>query len=433
MKNKERIVVIGAGFGGLSFCKNIDKGKYDVLIVDSNNYNSFPPLFYQLASGALEPASITFPIRKELRSRKMRGCRYELGSVKTIDIRSRRITTDLDTIDYDKLVIAAGSTNNFFGIPDLHKHVYTLKSVSEAISCRNGLLMNLEKASVERSADRRRQLLTFVVIGGGPTGVEIAGALGEMKRYVVPREYPDISPDEVKVIMIEGSDRLLRTMDKRSSDSALRALRRLMVDVRLGKTMASYDDNGLVTLDDGDVIECGSLIWTAGITAVPFEFKGADLAFGSGNRIMVDEYNRVIGTDNVYAIGDISCHTDVTWPRGCPQLAQVAIQQGRRLARNLNDPSRRTPFVYNDKGTMATIGRNRAVVNIGKTHYGGWFAWITWMAVHLISLLGMRNKLMVLLNWTWSYLSFSSSLRLLIRPSAQPSPPGMTSGRHAEA
>lgn len=419
MNERQRIVVIGAGFGGFAFCKKIDKTKYDVTIIDRNNYHSFPPLFYQVASGGLEPASISFPLRREFRGRKMHGCRFNLGEVKSIDTDGHTVTTEFETIKYDKLIIAAGTTNNFFGIEGLQQHVYTLKTTAEAIRCRNEILLKLELASIERDPVKRKKLLTFAVIGGGPTGVEIAGALGEMKRYVIQREYPTISAAEVNVILVEGSDRLLRTMSEASSTDAVHDLRKLLVDVKLGKTMKSYVD-GTITFADGETIEADTLIWTAGITAVPLKFTGKEPAIGPGHRFIVDEYNGLNGFSDVYAIGDISYHEDSEWPHGCPQLAQVAIQQGRRLAENLNSPENIKPFKYNDKGSMATIGRNHAVVDIHKLHFAGWFAWITWMAVHLMSLLGMRNKAIVLINWMWSYFTFSSSLRLILKPSKYP-------------
>ncbi|MDO4319360.1 MAG: NAD(P)/FAD-dependent oxidoreductase [Bacteroidales bacterium] len=417
---KRRLVIIGAGFGGLNVAKTIDKSKYDVRIVDKHNYHSFAPLFYQVASSELEPAGITFPLRREMRRRNVRGCLYDMGTVKSVDTIRKVVVTDLEELPYDVLIIAAGATNNFFGIDGLRDRVYTLKSVPEAISCRNAILERLERAAIlPPDSHRRKALLTFAVVGGGPTGVEIAGALGEMKRYVIKREYPRLRTDEVKVILYEGSDRLLRTMSEKSSCDAFNDLGELMVDVRLGKTMQSYKD-GRLTFTDGSVIDADTVIWTAGITGSPIELTGTDVKAGPGGRFAVDEYNRVIGLDDVYAIGDIASHSDERYPRGCPQLAQPAIQQGKRLARNLNNPDRRRPFVYNDKGSMATIGRNRAVVDMGKLHFGGWLAWITWMFVHLISLLGMRNKIVVLLNWIWSYFNFSTSMRMILRPSKYP-------------
>ena len=424
MSHKKHIVVVGGGYGGLNFTKRIDKKRFDVTVIDRNNYHSFPPLFYQVAAGALEPASISFPFRRELRGPKMEGCRFMMGYVTEIDPRAKTVTTDCGTIDYDYLVIAAGTTNNFFGIKGLYERVYTIKSTSEAIRCRNGILSCLERAAYVTDSDERRRLLTFAVIGGGPTGVEIAGALGEVKSYVISREYPGVDPDEVRVVLFEGSDKLLKTMTAKSSADALESLRRLNVEVRTGMTMTAYDGR-TITFADGSTLEAETLVWTAGVTGVGFDFKDCDLAPGPGNRLVVDAYNRVVGIDHVFAIGDICIHTDERYPHGCPQLAQVAIQQGEKLAENLNSCHEFEPFAYNDKGSMATIGRNMAVVDLKYLHFKGWFAWMTWMIVHLMSLLGMRNKMIVLLNWTWSYFKHSSALRLILRPGCVPAGDGV--------
>lgn len=417
--SRPRLVIIGGGFAGLNLAKTVDKRKWEVIIVDRHNYHAFPPLFYQVASSGLESSDICFPFRREIRSRRVKGADYRFGDVRSIDFARKEVRTQFETIPYDSLVIAAGTTNNFFNIPDLHKHVFTLKSVSQAIRCRNEVLDRLERATITRDPAERARLLTFVVVGGGPTGVEIAGALGEMKRYVIPREYPAISRDEVKVILVEGTDSLLRTMSERSGKDALKALGQLMVDVRLGKSMKTYD-RGIVTFSDESTIETETVIWTAGVTGESFEIKGSDVAPGPGNRWVVDEYNRIEGLTDVYALGDISLHVSEKYPRGCPQLAQVAIQQARTLGRNLNSGRFDRPFVYRDMGSMATIGRNRAVVDMGRTHLSGWLAWIVWMAVHLMSLLGMRNKAVVLINWMVSYFTFSAGLRLMLRPSKYP-------------
>ncbi len=417
---KEKIVVIGGGFAGLNLIKKLDKSKFDILLIDSNNYHSFPPLFYQVASSGLDPASICFPIRREMRKGPVRGAHYQMGTVSKIDISRQTVTTQYETVSYDRLVIAAGTTNNFFSDKDLHKRVFTLKSTTEAIRCRNEILDRLERAAITHDAAKRRRLLSFVVIGGGPTGVEIAGAIGEMKRYILSREYPEIQQDEVTITLIEGSDRLLRTMSADASREAASYLGHLMVDVKLNLTMRSYEDN-IATLSDGCEIYTEMLIWTAGVTGVPVKMEGTDLQRGPGQRYVTDRYNRVTGLDNVYAIGDIAITTDdPAYPHGHPQLAQVAIQQARNLAHNLNAGSFDRQFIYKDKGAMATIGRNRAVADLKGIHLYGRVAWFAWMFVHLISLLGMRNKLTVLINWTWAYFSYSSSLRLLIRPDRYP-------------
>lgn len=417
--HKKKIVIIGGGFAGLNLAKRLDKNLFEVVIVDCNNYHSFPPLFYQVASSGLEPASISFPLRRELVRKRYRGCTFRFGNVRTIDAARKCVVTQFEEIPYDLLVIAAGSTNNFFGIHDLQKHVYTLKSTAEAIRCRNEILDRLERASLTTDAHARARLLTFVVVGAGPTGVEIAGALGEMKRYILSREYPGLSPEQVRVLLVEGTDRVLRTMSEKSSANAGKALRQLMVEVQLGKTMQSYE-KGVVTFSDGTTVEADTVVWTAGVTGVPFELQGTEVRPARGGRFEVDAYNAVKGLPDVYAIGDIALDITEDYPAGHPQVAQVAIQQGRNLADNLSRPDRRKPFVYRDKGSMATIGRNRAVVDMGRIHLSGRIAWLAWMFIHLISLLGMRNRLVVLLNWTHSYFTFSSGLRVMLRPGKYP-------------
>lgn len=414
MKSKKHIVVIGGGFAGLNFIKKIDIEKYSVTLLDKNNYHAFPPLFYQVASSGIEPLNITFPLRKELRKQMKRGVSYVYGKAKMIDFAAHTITTDDNVIKYDKIVLAMGTTNNFFGNTELADKVYTLKSTPEAVECRNVILKQLERAALQTDADRRRQMLSFVVVGGGPTGVEIAGALGELKRYILTREYPDLNPDEMSITIVEGSDRVLRTMSEKSSLDALIALKELLVNVRTGHNMKSYDDN-IVTLDDGTTLDAGMVIWSAGITGTPIEIEGTDIKPGHGGRWLTDRYCAIKGIEDAYAIGDISiCQDDPAWPFGHPQLAQPAIQQGKLLAENLNS-DKQQKFTYRDKGTMATIGRNRAVVDMkGGVHFSGFIAWLAWMFVHLMSLLGMRNKLSVLMSWTWSYFTYTSGARIIL-------------------
>lgn len=418
---KQRLIIIGGGFGGLSVARYVDKSKWDVILIDKNNYHSFPPLFYQVASSGLEPSTISFPLRREIRGRHYRGVDFHFGEVRRIDVQGKKVETQFETLGYDKLVLAVGSTNNFFGIPDLQKHVFTLKSTTEAIRCRNEILACLERASLCRDDALRRRLLTFVVVGGGPTGVEIAGALGELKRYILRREYPAIDPAEMKVVLVEGNSRLLGAMSEKSGTDALAALGQLMVEVQLGKAMKSYADK-VVTFADGSSIAAETLIWTAGITGVDIPFAGTDVTPARGGRWAVDAFNAVEGIPDVYAIGDIALQTAEGYPKGLPQVAPVAMQQARCLARNLNRRPGKAPevFRYRDKGSMATVGRNRAVVDMGRFHLSGRPAWLAWMAVHLMSLLGMRNRTVVFINWIWGYFTFSSGLRLLLRPDRYP-------------
>ena len=417
---KKKIVVIGGGFAGLNFIKRIDKEIYDVTLIDRNNFHSFPPLFYQVASAGIDASGICFPLRRELRKyRKSNGLFFNMTRAKSIDTEARTVTTEEEVIKYDKLIIAAGTTNNFFNMPELRDSVYTLKSISEAIRCRNDIMDRLERACMEREPEKRRAMLSFVVIGGGPTGVEVAGALGEMKRYIIPREYRQIDPNDISITLIEGTDRVLRTMSEKSSTEAARYLKELKVNVRLGHNMKSYN-NDIVTLDNDEKIGAAMLVWTAGVKGVDFEFIGDTIKPVRGNRLEVDQYCRVKGVNDVYALGDIALMTTPDYPYGHPQLAQVAIQQAIMVARDINRGKVTEGFKYNDKGTMATVGRNRAVVDLNHIHFKGFFAWLTWMVVHLMSLLGMRNKVSVFIDWVWDYFTYSSSTRLLMHPGKYP-------------
>lgn len=416
---KERIVVIGGGFAGLNFIKTIDKHKYDVTLIDRNNFHSFPPLFYQVASSGLDPASIAFPFRNEMRKRRVRGVRYHLGNVSEIDFKEKKVVTNLETVPYDKLVIAAGTTNNFFGNDKLRDKVYTLKSTSEALRIRNDALDCLERAAICNDVEKRRKLLSFVVIGGGPAGVEVAGALGEMKRYAIKRDYPSLQPDDVTITLLEGHDRVLASMSEYSSRRALKDLTSLMVDVRTGTLMKDYVDDTVI-LSDGTRLDAGMVIWTAGVTGEPFVLKGTDLQLGPGNRFVTDQYNCVQGVEDVYAVGDIGYTSTKLYPKGYPQLAQVAIQQARHLAKGLNAGVFTKPFEYVDKGAMATIGRKKAVADLKHFHLSGVIAWLAWMFIHLVSILGMRNKITVVINWMWAYFTYNTALRLLIHTNRYP-------------
>lgn len=415
-EKKEHIVIVGGGFAGLNAAKHLDKKLYDITLIDRNNFHSFPPLFYQIASSGLDTGSISFPFRREIR--KMKNVDFKMGHVKCVDTINKTITTQYGTTSYDKLIIAAGTTNNFFGNDKLRESVFTLKSASEAMRLKNEILDHMERACLCKSPSDRRRMLSFVVVGAGPSGVEVAGAIGEMKKYLLSREYPEIRRDDISIILVEGADRVLRTMSPQASEKAYEYLGHLMVDVRLERTMTSYENN-IVTLSDGEQIYCETVIWTAGITGETISGFAPE-TFGPGNRFIVDEYNRVAGCDDVFALGDIALMTTEKHKRGYPQLAQVAIQQAVNLAGNLNRHEFTSKFEYNDKGSMATVGRNRAVADLKHIHLFGRLAWMIWMFIHLISLLGMRNKLNVLINWVWAYFTYSTSLRLLVHTTKYP-------------
>lgn len=415
MEKLQHIVIIGGGFAGLNLAKELDKNKFRVTILDKNNFHSFPPLFYQIASSGLEPSSISFPFRREMR--RLKNTNYHFGEVLEIDSKNSTVRTQFETIKYDQLVIASGTTNNFFNQPELKEKVHTLKSTAEAIRLRNEILDRLERACITTDRERRRQLLSFVVVGGGPSGVEVAGALGEMKRYILNKEYPEIDIDDVRVILIEGTDSFLRTMSERASHDAKVYLGHLMIETRLNCMMKSYENN-VLHLSTGEEIYCETLIWTAGITGNKINGISDD-SITSGNRYIVDSNCKIKGYDNIYALGDIAYLEDESHPNGYPQVAQVAIQQAKHLAKQLNTGAD-TAFKYVDKGSMATIGRNRAVCDLKFAYLYGRPAWATWMFIHLISILGMRNKVNVLINWVWAYLFYTTSLRLLIRPVKYP-------------
>lgn len=414
---KQTVVIIGGGFAGMNLAKRLDRKKFSIRVIDRNNYHSFPPLFYQIASSALDVPSISFPFRREFKKTKG-DVAYHMGHVKNIDVASKTVTTSYETLKYDKLVIAAGSTNNFFGMEGLEENVFCIKTSGEASHTRDEILDRLERGCIEKDPERRKQLLSFLVIGGGPAGVEIAGALGEMKRDVLPREYPELDPEDMSITLVEGADRLLSAFDAKLSQKAYVYLTQLLVDIRLNTVLKGYKDK-MVAFADGHQEYWETLIWTAGVKGEVMPGLPQERV-GRGGRIMVDEYNQVKGYDDLFALGDIAMMQTEEYPNGHPQLAQPAIQQAKNLAFNLNKGEMKRPFRYKDKGTMATVGRNKAIAQIGKMTFSGFFAWVLWMAIHLISILGVRTKVTVLLNWIWNYCTYSTSLRLLMRPVKYP-------------
>ncbi|MDE7496352.1 MAG: NAD(P)/FAD-dependent oxidoreductase [Muribaculaceae bacterium] len=413
----ENIVIIGGGFAGLTLAKRLARDKFNVHIIDRNNFHSFPPLFYQVASSGLTESNISFPFRLEIK--KLRNVSYHMGHVKNIDTEGKTVTTSYESIPYDRLVIAAGSTNNYFGMKGLEETVYGIKTIGEAAHTRDEILDRLERGALCKDPERRRQLLSFLVVGGGPSGVEIAGAIGEMKKNILKREYPELKQEDVTVTLVEGAPRLLGAMSEKSSARALEYLKSLMVDVRLNTTMKGYEDK-MVEFADGHKEYWETLIWTAGVKGEPMPGM-PETTVGRGGRIIVDEYNRVKGLEeSVLAIGDIALMQTEDYPAGHPQMAQPAIQQAENLARNLNTGEFKSAFKYHDKGSMATVGKHLAVADLPKVSFGGFFAWFIWLAIHLMSILGMRNKVVVLLNWIWNYTTTSTSLRLLLRPTRFP-------------
>lgn len=412
--NQETIVVIGAGFAGLNLVNRLDRKRYNIIVIDRNNFHSFPPLFYQIASSGLASSNISFPLRREFK--RKRNISYRMGHVKDVDVDRHTVTTSYETIKYDKLVIAAGSTNNYFGMEGLGKKVFGIKTIGEAAYTRDEILDRLERGAICQDPKRRKELLSFLVVGGGPSGVEIAGALGEMKRDILPREYPELNPEDMRITLVEGSPKLLGSMSEKASARAMDDLKKLMVEVRVNTVMKDYNDK-YVTFADGTKEYWETLIWTAGVTGEPIPGLPKEYV-GKGGRITTDEYHRVHGRDDLYAIGDIALTPCPGYEHGHPQVAQVAIQSALNLAANLNqtEEEKYKPFRYHDKGSMATIGKNKAVVDLKNHFLKGRIAWLAWMFIHLISIVGVRNKINVLLNWSWNYFTYSTSLRLLLRP-----------------
>lgn len=411
-----RVVIVGGGLGGLHLAQSLRNTDFQVVLVDKNNYNQFPPLIYQVASAGLEPSNISFPFRRMFQGWK--NFFFRLGEVKSIDPAENAIQTTIGTIHYKYLVLAAGATTNFFGNDNVERHTYPMKTVTEAMSLRNKIFENLERAETEDNAERKQALMNIVIVGGGPSGVEIAGVLAEMKETVIPRDYHDLDVDAMNIYLVNAGDRLLQAMDLKSSYRAENDLREMGVNIILNKAVVDYKDKTIV-LQDGNTIASETVIWVSGIKAnaiegIPYE------SVGRGNRIITDIYNKVKSMENVFAIGDQSfVEGDGEYPNGHPQLAQVAIQQAGNLATNIirmEEGKELKKFRYRNLGTMATIGRKKAVVEIGKLKFGGFAAWLLWLLVHLRSILGVKNKTAVFLNWMWNYFNYKQSLRLILKP-----------------
>ena len=412
---QRRVVVVGGGLGGLKLVSSLRDTDFQVVLVDKNNYNQFPPLIYQVASAGLEPSNISFPFRRLFQGWK--NFFFRMAEVQHIDTEEKAIKTSIGTIHYDDLVLAAGATTNFFGNKNIKASALPMKSVSESMRLRNTILQNLERAETEDNEARKQALMNIAIVGGGPSGVEIAGVLAEMKQTILPRDYPDLDTSCMHIYLINATPRLLGAMSERSSREAEKALKELGVKVMTNCMVTDYVDKELV-LKDGQRISAETVIWVSGIKANNIDGIPTE-SIGHAGRILVDRFNRVKGLKDVYAIGD-QCivEGDEAYPYGHPQLAQVAIQQAKTLAKNLIRQEKgetEQPFSYHNLGTMATIGRKKAVVEIGKLKFGGFFAWLLWLIVHLRSILGVKNKTIVFLNWMWSYMNYKQSLRLILK------------------
>jgi NADH:ubiquinone reductase (H+-translocating) len=410
-----RVVIIGAGFAGVALARKLAKTRTQVVLIDKNNYHQFQPLFYQVAMAGLEPSSIVFPLRKIFQGRN--NVFVRMAEMQNIDVLQKRIQTSEGDLGYDQLVIAVGADTNWYGNQQIKDNAIPMKSVSEALYLRNAVFSDYETAVSMSDYAERQSLLDIVIVGGGPTGVEIAGSLAEMKKYIVPKDYHDLNGAEIQLHLVHGGDRLLNTMSEEASQKAEDFLRGLGVQIYMDTVVKEYD--GLtVTLDNGNTLTAKKVIWAAGITGNPVPGLPME-CFSKGGRIKVNAQNAVEGLDGVFAVGDIAMQIQEKYPDGHPQVAQVALQQGELLAKNLirvREGKETAAFSYKDLGSMATIGRHRAVVDLPFWRFQGAFAWFAWLFVHLFAIIGVKNKIFVFLNWVFNYFTYDQSLRLVIRP-----------------
>lgn len=410
---KKRIIIIGGGFAGVKLAQTLAATDYQIVMIDKNNYHQFQPLFYQVATAGIEPSGILFPLRKLFN--KYPDFYLRITEVTHIDVVNKVVQTRSGSCSYDKLIIAAGAKTSYFGLENIRKAAFPMKSVTEALSLRNSILKHLELALFETDAQKKLELMNLVVVGGGPTGTEVAGALAEMKKHIFPKEYKELDIENIRIVLVEAAPTLLNGMTERSKARSKRYLEGLGVEVLTGVQVKDYINHSVV-LSNGESIPTRNIIWAAGVKGV--KFKGIpDSAYLPNERIVVDAFNKVKELDDVYAIGDNCAMITEDTPRGHPQVAQVAIQQAKNLGVNLKNEMRNKgvkPFKYKNLGAMATIGRHLAVADLPGISFFGTFAWYVWMFVHLMSILGVKNRLFVFLNWMWSYITFDQSLRLII-------------------
>lgn len=417
---QKRVLIIGAGFAGLKLAQKLYKHNFQIILIDRNNYHQFQPLFYQVATAGLEPSSISFPLRKVFQ--KVKNVFIRIAEVEKIQVDKKHVETSLGTVRYDYLVIATGATTNFFGMDSFEENSIPMKSVPEALFLRNTLLENFEKAVTLSDEEEKRRMLNIVVVGGGPTGVEVCGALAEMRKFVLPKDYPELDFKHMSITLVEANEHLLHGMSKEAGEKAFKYLSNLNVDVKLQHKVTHYNGKE-VGLEDRENFETSTLIWAAGVKGQMPEGIDA-IHIVRGNRIRVDVFNRVEGLDGVFAVGDIAYMETAAYSHGHPQVAQVALQMANNLAKNLlriREKKELESFEYHDKGSMATVGRNRAVVDLPFIKFAGFPAWMVWMFVHLMSIVGVKNRLVIFINWLWNYMTYDQSLRLILRPSSKKS------------
>lgn len=413
-----RIVIVGGGFGGVNLAKQLKHAPVQVVLLDRNNYHLFQPLLYQVSTAGLEPDSIAFPLRGIFR--KQQNLVFRMAEVTGIRSSENILETGIGEIHYDYLVFATGSNTNFFGNKDIEDNAIGMKSLIEAVQIRNYVVKQFEESLLLQNPEEIKPKLNFVMVGGGPTGVELAGAFAELRKYIMPKDYPTLPQSLMNVYLIEAGPKLLASFSETTSQKTLEALQEIGVRVLLNTGVKEYDGK-TVTLSTGELIQTQSLLWSAGVKGIPVKGIPADIILPNG-RILVNELNQVSGFNNIYAIGDIAQMTnDPRFPKGYPMVAQVAIQQGKNVANNLRLSLENKPmkgFYYKDLGSMATIGRNRAVAEFSGIRMRGYLAWLAWMIVHLMSLLGFRNKLVVFINWFYRYFTYERGTRIIIKRGA---------------
>jgi NADH dehydrogenase len=413
----KKIVVVGGGFAGINLIKRLSKNQqFHITLVDINNYHFFPPLLYQVATAFIEPSNISYPFRRMFQEKK--NLRFHLGALTKINPASNTIETDTGILNYDYLVLSVGTQSNYFGMDNVKQKSLAMKNISDALNLRNHILLSMEKAVRSEDKSEKEKYLTIVIAGGGPTGVEIAGMLAEMGHNIAAKEYPEITDLQGHIHLIDASPALLGTMSKKAQKEATAVLSKLGVKIKPNVAVKDYSD-GKVLLANGESIETNTLIWTSGVTGASVNGLPAEV-MGRGNRVQVDEFNKVKGTENIFAVGDICLQvTDKNYPNGHPQVAQVAIQQGTLLAFNFKKMLANKPlksFSYKDKGSMAIISKYKAVADLPKFSFTGFFAWLVWLFIHIIPLVGFRNKIKLAFSWFWSFITNDPTLRLIIRP-----------------
>ncbi|PIA81197.1 NADH dehydrogenase [Gaetbulibacter sp. 4G1] len=411
-----RIIIIGGGFAGIALAKKLSKQEVQVVLLDKNNYHNFQPLLYQVSTGGLEPDSIAYPIRKVLKD--FPNFHFRLADVTEVDTKSNTVITDIGNLKFDYLVVASGSKTNYFGNTDVEKYSMAMKTIPQSLNLRSLILENFEDALLTSDLNERNALMNFVIVGGGPTGVELAGALAEIKKGILPKDYPDLDTRSVQINVIQSSDCILKGMSAKASQKAEDFLEKLGVHVWKNIRVTNYDGKTVTTNTDL-TFEAATVVWAAGVKGAIIKGLDAKEFVTRGNRLLVNEFNQVKGYTHIFAIGDIACVENDDFPNGLPMMAQPAIQQGKQLGNNmllLIEGKSMKPFVYKDKGAMATIGRNKAVVDLPKFKFQGAFAWYVWMFVHLFFLIGFRNRMVVFINWVYNYVRFDREARLIIRP-----------------